>query len=632
MNRKPSVNQGLSRREALQWLGAAGTGLSFVIFPDRLQTCEKPFTSRGPIRLGVIADLHGGLAPDADARLDVFLEAMRKAECDALVQLGDFAYPNEAHQHFPDRFNAAHPETIHVIGNHEFDFGLNRDACYQAWNIEHSWYARSVGGIKLIVLDGNETGSPDHKGGYPSYIGKRQQQWLERELAASKELVVVLSHQPLAGVASIDNATEIQDLLGRFRKKILVCLNGHSHVDSLVVEQGVAYLHINSASYYWVGGSVRMAPYRDPLFTMITIDPESRTVTLEPATSDWSGPTPEETGYFESDSAPPRAIVTPRIRPHRISATELNVMTWNIWGRRNLEPRYHSEGVTARQRAIEIIEGTGADIIALIETYGSAAPIANSLGYHYHTPSEDANLCLLSRYPFTETEPLVDLDPNSFIAATIAMPGGQSVRIHDIWLTSGGRHIVEIKNPELSDNQFTSGDDIRSDHLQQLLGHASFQGDLARSDDIPLIVAGDFNCVSHLDYTESTRAADLNFDRILPIRVSRMMEDTGFCDTYRTAHADVSAETLGYTWTTVGPEYRFESGQGFVPADDYPQPEYRDAYARIDYIYSRSSRLQIRDARTITCHPDHAERGFPWFPSDHAAVLTRFSLAKPKSR
>ena len=279
-------------------------------------------------------------------------------------------------------------------------------------------------------------------------------------------------------------------------------------------------------------------------------------------------------------------------------------------------------------RTIEIIEASGADVVAMIETYGSAAEIASALGYHYHTAAADANLCIFSRYPLTDVELLEGLNPFSFIAATVNLPGGQQVRLYDIWLTAGGRHIVQIKDSAVSDDEFAGGDDNRLEHLTQLLQHPKFNEDLNSADTVPLIVAGDFNCVSHLDYTAATRDAGLNYSRILPIKASRAMAEAGFLDTYRQAHPRLTRETLGYTWTTVGTDHVYESDKGFVPTDNHPRPEYRDPFARIDYIYSQGNRLEIIESRVISHHPEYAGQMFPEFPSDHAAVVTHFRIAR----
>lgn len=298
----------LNRRQTLQSLGglAATTVVSAPALANYTPSAET-------LRLGVITDLHGGLAVDAASRLDAFLSAMKTEQPDALLQLGDFAYPNAKHQSYADQFNAAHPQTIHVIGNHEFDYGLKRADCYRAWGINAGYYQRDVGSLRILVLDGNETGSPTHRGGYPSYIGKQQQQWLARALKDSDKPVLILSHQPLAGTGAINNAAELQALIAKHRDQVVACLNGHTHVDTLLKIDGVAYLHLNSASYYWVGGKTRMAYYTKPLYTTVTIDPQNAAVRVEACQSAWKESSPEELGYFESPSRPAKSIVMPRI-------------------------------------------------------------------------------------------------------------------------------------------------------------------------------------------------------------------------------------------------------------------------------------------------------------------------------
>ena len=613
----------INRRVALKTIAGVGATLT-IPFPDG--TAGISSTLKKPIRLGVMADLHGGLAVDADKRLQAFLDRMKTISCDGLVQLGDFAFPNAEHQHFPDQFNAAHPNTLHVIGNHEFDFGLTREDCYRSWKLEASYYHRDIGDIRVLVLDANEKGSPNHKGGYPSYIGPTQKAWLQTQLEQSSKPVLILSHQPLAGTSSIDNALEIQNLLSRFPEKILLCLNGHSHIDAYLQEKGVGFLHINSASYYWVGGKTRMAYYRTPLYTVLTIDPLTSTIHVEEKNGDWKNESPHEIGYFEKTNTPPEHVVTPQIRPHHISKNELRVMTWNIWGRLNLDPKYSLDGKTARQRTYEIIRESNADIIAMIETYGSASELAAELGFHHHTSAADANLCIFSRYPLSDIELLEGLNPFSFLAATVTLPGGQNVRVYDIWLTSGGRHIVGIKDPKISDDEFARGDDRRYDHLKQLLDHPTFKKDLANAGSVPLIMAGDFNCVSHLDHNSKTKQLGINHQRSLDIKVSQVMEKLGFVDSYRATNPQITTETLGHTWTTVGPHYKYKEGEGFVPAKDNPEPEYRDPFARIDYIDAKGPSITPLESNVLTHHSSDPDEMFPAFPSDHGAVVTRFAI------
>ncbi|NKB70825.1 MAG: hypothetical protein GKR89_27455 [Candidatus Latescibacteria bacterium] len=305
---------------------------------------------------------------------------------------------------------------------------------------------------------------------------------------------------------------------------------------------------------------------------------------------------------------------------------QLKVLTWNIWGRLNQDPRYALEGRSARQRTLDIIRASNADIIAMIETYGSAADLAQSLGYHCYTPDPEANLALFSRYPLSDVGGLSGLSTFSFIAATAQLPNGQSLRLYDIWLTSGGRHIVEIKNTDLSDAEFAAGDDIRHAQLEQFLAHPDLQHHLGQANQTPVLVAGDFNSVSHLDYTQKTKEAQLNYGRILDIKASQALADAGFIDSYRAVHPHITQNTLGHTWTTVGQGFAYHPDKAFYPVADNPEPHYRDPYTRIDFIYYAGQGLKPLDAQTIYHHPTNPSRSFPEFPSDHAAVLTTFAL------
>lgn len=274
-----------------------------------------------PVRLGLIADTHVGLAPDAEQRLDVFLKTMADQAPDGLVQLGDFAYPQPAYQKWFDRFNQLTSHPIHTIGNHDYDHGCTAQDCRDRWGIPNRYYRHRVGPLTLLVLDGNEKGSPTHAGhgGYPSYIGPDQQAWLKQELQRADAPVLLISHQPLAGRSQIDNAEAIRTLLAPFREKLALCLNGHSHIDQHLELDGINYVHVNSASYYWLGGKQRWATYRDPLFSELTFDFQQGVVHLAGRTSDWATASPQQLGYFDDKDPSLRKLVVPRISERQFS-------------------------------------------------------------------------------------------------------------------------------------------------------------------------------------------------------------------------------------------------------------------------------------------------------------------------
>jgi predicted phosphodiesterase len=301
-------------------LGGAGVPLSGLA-AGTLEQLSKP------VRLGVIADLHVDLIPDADVRLDSFLQEMAKSKPDGLIQLGDFAFAKKENQNFVDQFNKAHQTSLHVIGNHDTDGGLNKQDCLDSWGMKSAYYHREIGGLHLLVLNANEKGSPSHKGGYPQFIGNAQSDWLRKTLAEIKGPVLIVSHQPLAGPYPIDNAEEIQKIFSKHASRIVLAMNGHTHIDHLVEVGGVQYLHVNSASYHWLGSKYAhesyppaihakypalkfTGPYQEALFTTLTFDPVSRSITVEKRKTNWVGESPQELGLKRE----PAGSVTPEIR------------------------------------------------------------------------------------------------------------------------------------------------------------------------------------------------------------------------------------------------------------------------------------------------------------------------------
>ena len=283
------------------------------------------------ISIGLIADLHQDIMHDAPERLSAFLKQMAITKPDALMQLGDFAMPKKEDQSLIDQFNKAHSKTLHVIGNHDTDSGFTKQQVMTSWGMKSRYYSTDVGGLRFIVLDGNDKGSPTHKGGYVSYIGKEQRAWLTQQLKQHSGPIAVVCHQPLAGSGAVNNAEEIQAILAKHEDKVVIAFNGHTHIDSLVQVGKIPYLHINSASYLWVGGKYKhesyskeihakhhhiqhTCPYRDPLFTTMTFDPKAGTITIKGKATAWVGKSPEELD-IKSKASP---AVTPQIRARNI--------------------------------------------------------------------------------------------------------------------------------------------------------------------------------------------------------------------------------------------------------------------------------------------------------------------------
>ncbi len=286
-------------------------------------------------RVGIITDLHHDLMPDSSARLDVFLNEMKSTRPHAIMQMGDFAVPKDSNAEIYERFNSAHKHCLHVLGNHDTDGGHTVKQVTDLWRRSTPYYSYNVNGIEFVVLNGNEKGSPKHKGGYPSYIGETQFAWLKARLESSNSPVIIVCHQPLAGAMAVDNAEDVQKLLTTYKHKVLMAINGHSHINSLLTVGGINYLHINSASYFWLGDKyshptyseeiaqrypyVRMfCPYKDALYTTMIIDPEKRTISFKGKKSEWVGKSPEQLNYDEYPELRRGEEIAPEISARKI--------------------------------------------------------------------------------------------------------------------------------------------------------------------------------------------------------------------------------------------------------------------------------------------------------------------------
>ncbi|WP_316835998.1 metallophosphoesterase family protein [Pedobacter nutrimenti] len=319
-----------NRREFISGMLATGIvlqipGTVMAMFPEKAKA----------IKAGLITDLHQDVIHNGAERLQIFLSHMKKVNPDFIMQMGDFAYPNDKNKALIDEFNNAHPVALHVIGNHDTDSGHTKEQCLRYWKMPARYYTKEINGVCFIILDGNDKGSPTHKGGYPSYINDEQKIWLQQQLKQINKPIVIVCHQPLAGALAVDNAAEIQDILSAASDKILLAINGHTHIDCQLLIKGINYVHINSASYFWVGSKYKhdsyseeihtshpwissTCPYQDALFTTLTIDPSFGTIHIEGRKSNWVGQSPEQLNYVDATGISAGKEIVPFISKRKI--------------------------------------------------------------------------------------------------------------------------------------------------------------------------------------------------------------------------------------------------------------------------------------------------------------------------
>lgn len=267
--------------------------------------------STGIVRFGLCADVHKDIIHDADRRMDAFVAEANRRRPDFLLQLGDFCVPKPENRDFYRRWEAFAGPRYHVLGNHDVDGGYTWEQTLAYYGMERRYYSFDAGGCHFVVLDGNERGAEPARG-YPRFIGADQLRWLAEDLAATDRPTVVFSHQSLENPGGVTSREQVRAVL-EGSGKVVACLSGHHHIDYQVITRGIAYVQINSMSYYWVGSEYARrrfdeaterahpalrstVPYRDPLYTFVTVDPSAGLLTIEGARTAYVEPGPDALG------------------------------------------------------------------------------------------------------------------------------------------------------------------------------------------------------------------------------------------------------------------------------------------------------------------------------------------------
>lgn len=235
------------------------------------------------------------------------------------------------------------------------------------------------------------------------------------------------------------------------------------------------------------------------------------------------------------------------------SVPSIVVANWNIH-HGGIHYTLEKDGWDSRMRIVELLKAENADVIMLQETYSLGAFIAAQLGFHYASTvdidylNQGTNISVLSRYPIES----IDVPPEATfmnVGARINVSQTQYLYVMSNWYGMAKFPAVF----EFHKNRFSDADEL------------------------PVIFAGDFNAVPHLDGGESM--------------ASTMLADAGFTDAYREWYPSVDAHP-GYT---------------------------HDSNRRIDQLYYKGDGLRNTDTKIISHWPTG-------FPSDHSLIISTFDL------
>ncbi len=240
---------------------------------------------------------------------------------------------------------------------------------------------------------------------------------------------------------------------------------------------------------------------------------------------------------------------TPPVTNH---VKTITVANWNIW-HGGKHATVVKDGYDSRKRIVEMLQKENADVVMLQETYSSGEFIAAELGYYYAASADwdylnqGSNISVLSRYPIRSVH-VPPGAPFMNLGAKIAVSKTQEIYIMSNWYGM---------------NQFTHVYDFHQQRFE-------------KSDDIPVIFAGDFNAVPFMDGGKDNPA-------------SVKLTGAGFTDAYRQVYPDVKKY----------PGYSHIIGE------------------RIDQLYYKGRALQLQDFKLITTWPGG-------YPSDHGLMIARF--------
>ncbi|ROS05386.1 endonuclease/exonuclease/phosphatase family protein [Sinobacterium caligoides] len=325
-------------------------------------------------------------------------------------------------------------------------------------------------------------------------------------------------------------------------------------------------------------------------------------------------------------------------------ADSFSVLEWNSW----VGPDDPIATQAHTDRVAHDVATVAPDVFLSIETYGKGEAIRAAFAKaHGITPDEvyyrtlscrdkngDAtdqqhcvvgkagdNLAVMSVFPIID-ERLIDypidypfVNDWNFGAVKLDVHG-QGVWVVDTWFDSGESNesrldqlyatargdqdtetIVEETSQQQQIDAIIQFDQIRTDQAKEIVN--DWIADIiADADDTPVVLAGDHNASSHLDWSERDKAA--HYGIVIPYTVSRVFADAGFRDSFREVNPNVVAHS-GKTWSPRG-------------NDTAPN--------RIDYIYYKGDKLQAIDSTNMAAIGAGAKDA----TSDHAAVYTRFKL------
>jgi hypothetical protein len=244
---------------------------------------------------------------------------------------------------------------------------------------------------------------------------------------------------------------------------------------------------------------------------------------------------------------------------------------------------------------VDAIRASGADTVGMQEGTGNACRIADALGWDCAP-----RLQIISRFPLLDPPGADGLYVYNEVAP------GRVMAIANVHLTSDPYGPYFPREGWTLDAVLALEEELR---LPEIAQHRVVLPELAAAG-IPVVMTGDVNSPSHLDWTEAVSAVrPVEVPYSIDWPVAAAMADAGLRDAYRDAHPDPVADP-GFTWTPGYPRER----KGV------------EVHDRIDLVLHGGPSTTI-DAELVgeSAYPGTDIAVDPW-PSDHRAVVATLEV------
>ena len=258
------------------------------------------------------------------------------------------------------------------------------------------------------------------------------------------------------------------------------------------------------------------------------------------------------------------------------------------------------------EQTAAVIRLAQADIVVACEQWGNAEPLADLLGFTCHivvAPPYWKSVAVLSRYRITET---------FANGVRLELDLQQSVCVFGVHLTSTPYQPYRVRDKAYTKKEEIL-DEARETREQELVVVLSEIRPLIEAGE-RVLLCGDFNEPSHLDWTLASAREGHHFGLEMPWPCSKRVTESGMEDAYRVVFPDVCRHP-GYTWTSV-------PGLG-VGGSERAEDEVHD---RIDFIYYAGLGLEPRAASIVGENSRNADLVVSPFPSDHRAVAVIYQI------